>query len=306
MNAASRTPSQHSLKHLHLQAAQELMQAGFGPEEAMREARVLIQLATGMDVTRQLSHSETELSDAQQLELEALIHRRAESEPMAYLAGSKEFFGLEFSTSPATLIPRPDSETLVETALGYLPSDKAARVLDLGTGTGCLLLSVLHQRPFAHGVGVDIQPDAVGLAAHNARQLELAGRTDFHIGSWFTGLPEGTSPFDVILSNPPYITTREMTQLMPDVRDWEPRSALHGGEDGLDAYRIIAAEAANWLAPGGVLLFEIGRTQGADVAALGMAAGLLHRGTKNDLAGNARVVALQAPGSHAYLSNDLL
>ena len=291
-----------SLNEARQQTVDTLCAAGFGAEEAQREARLLIEIATGMDRLRQLASPETIMDAVQAIQLHLLTARRAECEPMAHLAGFKEFYGRNFAVSPATLIPRPDSEILVEAALFLIPEPAPARLLDLGTGTGCLLLSVLAERPHAQGTGVDIEPAATALATRNAEALALTEYASFYTGSWFAPLPENAAPFDVILANPPYISTAEMQRLMPDVRDYEPGSALHGGVDGLSPYRAILAEAPKRLVAGGAILLEIGHTQSAQVEALGKAAGLLHAATLRDLAGHDRVVAFRAPGKHDFLN----
>jgi release factor glutamine methyltransferase len=297
--AVSSSMHETSIQAQHAYAVQQLQQAGFGADEAVREARLLLEIATGMERTQQLMQPDRVLSEVQIAAFDALVARRAESEPMAYLSGEKEFYGRAFATSPATLIPRPDSEALVEAALALLPQDFAGRMLDLGTGTGCLLLTLLAERAQMQGIGVDKTMEATALAMHNADRLGLAAKSEFYTGSWFDALPETLAAFDLIISNPPYISTAEMGALMPDVRDYEPASALHGGEDGLDEYRRIVAQAEDWLTPGGMLVFEVGYQQAADVAALGQAQGLLHRRTVNDMAGHARVVVLQRSGGHA-------
>ncbi|WP_160122050.1 peptide chain release factor N(5)-glutamine methyltransferase [Rhodovarius lipocyclicus] len=208
----------------------------------------------------------------------AMLARRARREPLAYILGHAGFWGLDFAVSPATLIPRADSETLVEAALAHAPG--AARVLDLGTGTGCLLLAVLSEIPAAWGVGVDLRPGAAALAAHNAARLGLAGRSAFLAGEWAAAL---SGCFDLILSNPPYIEAAAIPALMPEVAGHEPPSALDGGADGLDAYRALAPQIARLLAPGGVAVLELGQGQGPDVSALMARAGLETREIRPDL-----------------------
>jgi release factor glutamine methyltransferase len=199
----------------------------------------------------------------------AMLARRARREPLAYILGHAGFWGLDFEVSPTTLIPRPDSETIVEAALAHRP--RAGRVLDLGTGTGCLLLAVLSETPGAWGVGVDLRPGAAALAARNAARLDMAGRSAFLAGEWATAL---AGHFDLILSNPPYIEAAVIPALMPEVAGHEPGSALDGGADGLDAYRALAPQIARLLAPGGAAVLELGQGQGPDVSALMAAQGL--------------------------------
>jgi release factor glutamine methyltransferase len=221
----------------------------------------------------------------------ALIERRAAREPVALILGRREFWSLDFAVSAATLVPRPDSETVVAAALererGAPP---VRRVLDLGTGTGCLLLAVLSEAAEASGVGVDRSPEAATLAARNARALGLDRRAAFVAGNWADSL---IGRFDRILSNPPYIPTATLATLMPEVARFEPASALDGGADGLDAYRAIIPALLRLLAPGGRAVLEVGEGQAESVAALGVAAGFRAE-TRADLAGIARAVMLRA------------
>lgn len=221
---------------------------------------------------------------------DALIVRRAAHEPIALILGWREFWSLRFRVSPATLIPRPDTETLVETALALHP-DKAApiRVLDLGTGTGCLVLAVLYERPRAFGVGIDLSAEATRLAQENARALGLAARSAFLCGDWAEAVE---ARFDLVLSNPPYIATPALASLMPDVAAYEPRTALDGGACGLTAYRAIIAALPRLLAPAGHAVLELGLGQYDAVAALAEAAGFVSE-ARADLAGIARAAILQ-------------
>ncbi|MBN8871546.1 MAG: peptide chain release factor N(5)-glutamine methyltransferase [Rhodospirillales bacterium] len=260
--------------------------AAAGIEEPRREARLLLAHLLGGTLADLLRDPGAPVPDP--AAYQALLDRRARHEPLAYLTGHREFWSLDFAVSPATLIPRPDSETLVEAALAA--SAAPSRVLDLGTGTGCLLLAVLHERPSAFGVGVDISPAAAALAASNARRLGLAGRSAFLVADWTAPL---AGRFDLVLANPPYIETATIPGLMPEVAAWEPARALDGGADGLDAYRRILADLPERLAPGGVAVLELGMTQAESVAALarthGLAAGFL-----TDLAGIRRTLVLRS------------
>lgn len=218
----------------------------------------------------------------------ALVQRRASHEPLAYLTGEQEFWSLPFLVSAATLIPRADSETVVEAALGACPEPKG--VLDLGTGTGCLLLAVLHERPGARGLGVDRNPAAAALAARNAARLGLGGRARFLAADWAAPL---AARFDLVLSNPPYVEAGAIAGLMPEVVRHEPHGALDGGVDGLDAYRAICAQLPRLLAPGGRAVLELGAGQAEAVAAIAAGAGLVQDALRPDLAGIPRAISLR-------------
>jgi release factor glutamine methyltransferase len=222
----------------------------------------------------------------------ALLARRIAHEPFAYLTGRVGFWTLDLEVSPATLIPRADSETLVEAALEACPDKGAAlHVLDLGTGTGALLLAVLSELPAANGVGVDLKPEAAALAARNAARLGLAGRARFLAGDWAAAL---AGRFDLVLCNPPYIESAVIAGLMPEVARHEPASALDGGADGLSAYRRIIADLSRLLAPRGVAVLELGAGQQAAVEALAKAAGLTPEACLADLGGIPRALVLRA------------
>ena len=220
----------------------------------------------------------------------ALLARRVAHEPMAFLLGTQGFWTLDLEVSPATLIPRPDSETLIDAAMAALPDrGLVRRVLDLGTGTGCLLLAALVEFPAAFGVGVDRVADAAQLAARNAKANGLAGRAAFFCGDWAAAI-HGT--FDLVFSNPPYITTTDIAGLMPDVARYEPASALDGGADGLDAYRRIIPTLPALLAPGGTAVLELGQGQADAVADIATQCGLA-MSTRDDFAGIARAAVLR-------------
>ena len=254
-----------------------------GIENPAREARLLLSHALAQppaDLMRDPSASiDPTLYDA-------VLVRRAAHEPIAYIVGRQGFWSLEFLVSPATLIPRPDSETIVEAALMLPPPVK---MLDLGTGTGCLLLSVLQERRDAFGVGVDVVPEAASLARTNAARLGLGSRAAFLCGDWTAAL---NGRFDLIVSNPPYIDAATIPTLMPEVSGHEPRSALDGGPDGLDAYRTILLTIADLLTPGGTVVLELGIGQGTAVATLARAAGFASR-FHPDLAGIDRAIVLR-------------
>lgn len=224
--------------------------------------------------------------------LNALVARRVMHEPMAFILGRQGFWTLDLEVSPATLIPRADSETLIEAALAAFPDRGAVRrVLDLGTGTGCLLLAALSAFPDAWGVGVDLAPEAAALAARNARACGLAERAAFTTGDWAAALAAG---FDLVLCNPPYIETSAIAALMPEVAAHEPARALDGGADGLDAYRTLMVMLPRLLAPGGVAVLELGAGQSGHVAALALKVGFPAPALRCDLGGVARALVLRA------------
>ncbi|MDB5308860.1 MAG: prmC [Gemmataceae bacterium] len=206
-------------------------------------------------------------TDAERAEYRGLIKRRVDGWPVAYLVGSREFYLLPFEVSPAVLVPRPETETLVAEALRLLKPVAGPAVLDLGTGSGCIAVSIAHQKKDARATAVDISPDALDVASRNAERHGVAGRVRFLQGDLFAAVPAGTV-FDLVVSNPPYVTPAELAALAPDVRDHEPRLALDGGPDGLAFYRRIAAGVGPFLKPGGWVLVEIGATQDQTVRAL--------------------------------------
>lgn len=221
-----------------------------------------------------------------------LLQRRLEREPVAHLLGAAEFWSLPFAVSPATLIPRPDSETLIEAALAAFPRrGSVRRVLDFGTGTGCLLLAALSEFPEAVGVGVDLVPDSAALARRNAAALGLGERAAFVAGSWGAAL---TGRFDLVLSNPPYVEAGAIPDLAPEVARHEPRSALDGGADGLDAYRALLPEVRRLLAADGRAVVELGQGQRSAIEALAGRSGLRPLGCRADLGGVDRALLLAA------------
>ena len=270
-------------------AQRRLAQAGVA--EPRREARLLAAHLLGVSPATLLG-PDTELDAAA---FEALVARRAMREPLAFITGKQGFWRLTLDVSPDTLIPRADSETLIEAVLAALPDRRQVRrVLDLGTGTGCLLLAALSEYPDAFGVGVDLSPAASGLARRNAAAAGLSSRAAFLAGDWAAAL---VASFDLILANPPYIESPAITRLMPEVGCHEPRRALDGGPDGLQAYAALMPGLARCLAPGGgVGVLELGAGQEQAVAGLAAQAGLSHVATRPDLAGIARaLVVRQSP-----------
>jgi release factor glutamine methyltransferase len=262
-----------------------------GVEDAAVDARLLAAAALGVDRTGLLAARDAPLDAAAAARLAALADRRMVREPVSRILGRREFWSLDLAVGPATLDPRPDSETLVAAVLDRLGDPaRAWRIVDLGTGTGCLLLALLSALPSATGLGVDRCADAARTARDNARRLGLADRAAVAVGDW-TAPARG--PVDAIVANPPYIETGAIPGLAPEVARYDPALALDGGPDGLDAYRALVAPSAALLAPGGWLALEIGTDQAEPVAALVAGAGLRAVETIADLAGRPRVVVGQ-------------
>jgi release factor glutamine methyltransferase len=254
-----------------------------GIENARSEAWLLLAAATGRERVALIADAPETLTAEEQARLEEVVRRRRAREPLAYIVGEKEFWSLPFEVGPAVLIPRPESEIVVEAVLGQLPErDRPLRVLDLGVGSGCLLLALLSELPQATGLGVDDSTAALELARRNAERLGLAARADVLQGHWGEGLRER---FDLIVSNPPYVAERDWDALQPEIREFEPKAALVAGPDGLAAYRALAPECARLLAQGGVCALEIGFAQGDAVAALLAAQGLIVTERARDLGG---------------------
>jgi release factor glutamine methyltransferase len=269
-----------------LRAAIPRLQAA-GIPDAPRDARALLAHAAGIPHDRLTLHLADPLSPEAEAAFATAITRRANREPVSHITGTRLFWGRPFRVTPDTLDPRPETEILVEAAL----AEPFLKLLDLGTGTGCILLSCLASMTMAQGIGTDIHPPTLTIADQNARALNLSARARFVLSDWFTAIP---GRFDLIVSNPPYIAEDEMAALSPEVLR-EPRRALTPGGDGLAAYRAIAKGAPARLMPGGRLLVEIGPTQGAAVAALFADQGLTDIRILPDLDGRDRVVAARKP-----------
>ena len=270
-----------------LKSAQQFIRASSSASsgEALIEARLLLQQALGVNHAWLVAHMDDELTDAQSESFQQLLSRRLAGEPVAYILGMREFYGLPLKTTPATLIPRPDTETLVEAALAKLPQDKALKVLDLGTGTGAVALAIAQNRPNAQVTAVDFSEEALSVAQENAQNLGLA-RVRLMQSDWFSGL-QGEN-FDVIVSNPPYIAENDAHLKQGDLR-FEPITALASGEDGLDDIRRIIQEAPNYLNPNGWLMLEHGYDQAEKVAELLNQHGFSQINHAPDLAGIQRV-----------------
>lgn len=255
-----------------------------GVDSPRLDARLLLGYAAGL--SREALWHDT-LQMIEPTRYHALLARRAAREPLALILGRQEFWSLDFEVSAATLIPRADTETVIEAAIATMPDrGRVLRILDLGTGTGCLLLAALTEFPAAWGLGVDRATEATRLAARNAETLGLARRAAFLCGDWDRAL---SGQFDLVLSNPPYIPSADIAGLMPEVALHEPGQALDGGADGLAAYRYIFAVLPGLLAPGGAAVLEIGIGQADPVAALAGVPVILHA----DLAGIPRAMVVK-------------
>lgn len=263
------------------------------PKDALQDARQQLDVAGSpspardasalIDVVQGGAPPWTPLTDEQMAHLQRLVDRRARREPISHITGTRAFWMHDFQVTADVLDPRPDTETLVNFALAH-PFDT---VLDLGTGSGCILLSLLHERPVACGLGTDVSDAALRVARRNAAAVGVSNRTEWRVSDWFTDV---TGTFDLIVSNPPYIARSEMPDLAPELA-FEPRGALTDEGDGLSAYRAITAGAPRFLAAGGRLMVEIGPTQARDVTAFFHAAGLENVTTHPDLDGRDRVIS---------------
>lgn len=261
--------------------------AGLGTPEL--DARRLAEIAFGLDALHLVSEERQPAEPVLLAALEALALRRLAGEPVARIAGRKEFYGLSFHLNAETLVPRPETEQLVDLALAFLKGKPGAKILDLGTGTGAIPIAILANNADVTAVAADLSADALVAARTNGALHSVGERLETRQGAWFEPIAEGER-FDIIISNPPYIETDVIAGLARDVRDHDPMLALDGGADGLDAYRVIVGGAANHLAPGGALMVEIGSGQGASVAHLFTSAGLLAPVVEKDMAGLDRVV----------------
>jgi release factor glutamine methyltransferase len=264
-------------------------------DSAELDARILVGAALGLDLTGLIAAAARPVTSDQAMRLEDFARRRLAGEPVARILGTKEFWGLPLQLSAATLVPRPDTETVVELALEMLRAEphpeRRLRIADIGTGSGAILLALLSELTDAYGIGTDVSIAALRIASRNAARLGFASRAAFIACDYAAALSE---PFDLMVSNPPYIRSADIAGLAIEVRDHDPLVALDGGADGLDAYRVLIPQAAQRLAPGGVLIVETGHDQSADIEGLMTAAGLTQpKPPRADLAGIRRAVAGQ-------------
>jgi release factor glutamine methyltransferase len=266
--------------------AQAFRQGGLDSPDL--DARLLVGHALGLDHTALASKGERQLSADDVSAVSDLATRRLAHEPVARIVGHKEFWGLEFKVTPATLVPRPETETLVEAALAAIPDRSLAlRIADFGTGTGALLLALLSEFPNAVGIGTDISISALAVARDNAVRLGVGSRAHFIACDYGSAL---RGPFDLIISNPPYIASGDIAGLDSEVRNYDPGRALDGGASGLDAYRAVLAHAGRLLAPEGIVVVELGAGQASSVAALMGKGGIAADAPKPDLSGRFRAL----------------
>jgi len=286
-------PEAVTLTQAFVGAAAALRQAGIDTPEL--DARLLLCHAAGLSHEAYIANAGDRLEPATLAHLDEAIGRRLKREPVSRITGTREFYGRSFSIGPEALDPRPDTETLIEAALALVDRrgwrEQKLKLLDLGTGTGCILVTLLAELPQAEGVGTDLSPAALGLAAANAMRLGVGPRAAFVAADWLGGIG---GKFDLVLSNPPYLASAEIAGLAQEVAAYDPVLALDGGADGLDAYRRIAAGAPEVLAEGGRLLVEIGAGRAAQVSDMFRVSGLKFDdadSVSRDLAGRPRVVA---------------
>jgi len=275
------------------EAAAALASAGF--DEPRRRARRLVAAALGLSASEVFAYPERRVDEGGAARIGDFLRRILAHEPLSRVLGTREFWGLDFRLSSDTLDPRPETETVVEAVLARLPErDRPYRLLDLGTGNGCLLLALLSERPAATGTGVDCTFGAATAARANAVALGLAARSWFAVGDWAAAI---SGRFDAVVANPPYIATGTIASLPPEVRDFDPRRALDGGADGLAAYRTIVADLPRLIAPDGLFATEIGDGQGTAVAAILAAHGLAIDAFADDLAGIRRCIVARPAGT---------
>jgi release factor glutamine methyltransferase len=235
---------------------------------ARRDAEILLLGVLGVGRAQLLANLERELSQEEESSFLRALDRRAANEPIQYILGKQEFYGLDFQVTPAVLIPRPETEHLVETVLQLLPHDEPLEILDVGTGSGILAVTLAHHLPHARMTAVDISADAIAIARRNAEAHHVADRIRFVVSDLLSALDDAAGRFDAIVSNPPYVAEMDRDNLAPEVREYEPATALFAGETGLDIYRRLIPEARNALKPNGLLAVEIGQGQRDAIAEL--------------------------------------
>jgi release factor glutamine methyltransferase len=259
-----------------------------GVDQPVLDSRLLVEAAAGASRTDILTDPHRELAPGQLERLEALVERRLRREPISHILGRQGFWSIMLKVTPQVLTPRPDTELIVSIALKSFDETDAFTVLDLGVGSGAILLAILAERPAARGLGIDVSEEALAVARDNAASLGLEGRAALLRGDWTAGL--AGEAFDLVVSNPPYVRSGELAGLEPEVRDHEPRLALDGGPDGLAPYRLLAGEILRVLKPGGLFIVETGHDQGREVRALFDAAGATRLEVHKDFGGRDRAV----------------
>jgi release factor glutamine methyltransferase len=285
-----------SLAGQTIEAARRALAARFNAaaiDSAALDARMLVGAVLNLDLTGLIAAAARRVTATEAAQIADFARRRIDGEPVARILGHREFWGLRLRLSPETLVPRPDTETVVELALAVLRAAPVSatrlRIADIGTGSGAILLALLHELPEAFGIGTDVSIAALRTARRSAADLQLAERAAFVACDYAAAL---SGPFDLIASNPPYVRSRDIADLANEVRDHDPHRALDGGADGLDAYRALIPQGARLLGPGGALVVEAGRGQSSDIEGLMTAAGLTLAGPpRADLAGILRAVA---------------
>lgn len=267
--------------------------ADAGIAEPRREASSLMAYVTGHDAAFLIAHSDDHLAAQYKMMFDACLRRRAAHEPFQYITGRQEFYGLEFTVTPDVLIPRPETEILVEKAVELLRHTAQPTLCEIGVGSGCISVSILHELAAAAGVGIDLSEKAIAVARANAERHHVSERLDLRHGDVFAGV-SGT--FDMIVSNPPYVPTPQLAALQAEVRDFEPRVALAGGDDGLDLIRRIIEGSPAHLNAGGTLLMEIGFDQSERVAGLFSTNVWRHPEFLDDLQGIPRIITARLSG----------
>ncbi|HKO61243.1 MAG TPA: peptide chain release factor N(5)-glutamine methyltransferase [Pyrinomonadaceae bacterium] len=278
-----------SIAEAILQGANKLRKAGV--PEARREAGSLLAFLLDKDRTFILGHADHMISSEQETLFDEFVEARAQGEPAQYITGRQDFYGLEFEVTPAVLIPRPETEVLIETAIKLVGTEKAFSFCDVGTGSGCIAVTLLHQFPLARATAVDVSGEALVIAGRNASRHRVSDRIEFVVSDCFASV--GPQSFDLIVSNPPYVAEDAVPTLQREVRDFEPRVALTAGADGLDVIRRLVTDSQKFLGPGGHLVFEIGFDQHEVVRELIDARVWELLDIHQDLQGIPRTVALQ-------------
>lgn len=284
------TPTVWTVRNLITWTAKHFTTKGI--DDPAKEARILLAHVLGCRPIDVLTRYDDQPTDAERQQFRDLIKRRTDGCPVAYLVGTKDFYLLTFEVTPAVLIPRPDTETLVQAGVDFLKGKSAPTVLDLGTGSGCIGVSIAHQIKSAQVTAVDVSVEACDVATRNATRHAVADRMTVLVGDLFAPLTDDAR-FDLIVSNPPYIPPTEIDTLDVGVRQFEPRLALDGGQDGLDFYRRIASSAAGWLKPGGHVMVEVGWTQDTAVREQFAVSGWSALPSVKDMGGRWRVVRVK-------------